>query len=242
MSFIETNNDNKPSAKIVGTILSWVGYAIAAWIVFKPTPYMFSIWVGILYPFFSIGVVAFYKGDIRLEEKIEKKKKKKKGNKSSIYLSIILICCALGLRGMYDFEIITFSKVILPVLLGVVIFSTAIYLALRSYQKPLKAYFGIIILCIFSTVWSYGGVMAFNFNYDPLTPRPYETKVLDKYIYTSKRSKTYYLTVAPWEKQAEEDKLSVSENKYEKTNIGDVVTVYYSEGLFGIPYFIVDGK
>lgn len=131
---------------------------------------------------------------------------------------------------------------ILPVLLGVLIFCTAIYLALRSYQKPLKAYFGIITLCVFSTVWSYGGVMAFNFNYDPLTPRPYETEVLDKYIYTSKRSKTYYLTVAPWEKQAEEDKLSVSENKYEKTNIGDVVTVYYSEGLFGIPYFIVDGK
>lgn len=89
MSFIETNQDNKPSAKIVGTILSWVGYAIAAWIVFRPTPYMLAIWVGILYPFFSIGVVAFYKGDIRLEEKIEKKKKKKKKevNLQYIFLS-----------------------------------------------------------------------------------------------------------------------------------------------------------
>lgn len=242
MSLIEKHNNHKPSAKIVGTILSWVGYAIAAWIVFKPTPYMIAIWVGILYPLLCMGIVVFYKGEIRIEEKNEKKKKKKKGGKSSIYLSMILICCALGLRGIYDFEIITFSKVILPGLVGVLIFSAGVYLALRSYQKPLKAYFGIIILCVFSTVWSYGGVMAFNFNYDPLTPRPYETKVVDKYIYTSKKSKTYYLTVTPWEKQPKEDKLSVSENKYEKTAIGDMITVYYSEGLFGIPYFIVDGK
>lgn len=239
MSLIEKHNNHKPSAKIVGTILSWMGYAIAGWIILRPIPYMLAIWVGILYPLFSMSIVAFYKGEIRIEEKKEKKKKKKKGRKPSIHSSMIVLCCALGLRGIYDFEVITFSKVILPVLLGVLVFCVGVYLTLRSYQKPLKGYFGIILLCVFSIIWSYGGIMAFNFNYDPLKPRAYETEVLDKYIYTSRRSDTHYLTIAPWEKQSEEDKLSVSEKKYEKTVIGDRITIYYSEGLFGIPYFIV---
>ncbi len=240
MSLIENYNSYKSSAKIVGITLNWIGYTIAAWIIFKPEPYMLAIWIGILYPLLSMTIAIFYKGEIEIEE--DGKKKKEKEDKPSIYLSILLLCCALGLRGILDFKINVFSKAILPMILGGLFFCLFIFLVLRLYKKPLKVNGGIVVLCVLSFAWAYGGVMVLNYNYDPLHPRSYETEVLDKYIYTNDNSDTYYLTAAPWEKQSEEENLSVSENLYNETVIGDMITLYYSEGLFGIPYFIVDDK
>ena len=99
-------------------------------------------------------------------------------------------------------------------------------------------YFSVLFLTIFFFGFGYGSIVTLNCMYDESVPQTFQSKVLGKRI-SSGKTTTYYLELAAWGVQTENDDVSVSEELYERIEIDDNVNVYLKKGLIEIPWFIV---
>lgn len=150
-----------------------------------------------------------------------------------------LTIIALGLRCLLDFTIFDYKNVWLPVLaISLVLFVILLIGSIRYRSNDTQKYGDMIGSFCLLCFYAFGATLTLNCLSDTSTPEVYEVKVLDKRIAKGK-STTYYLKLAPWNKQPEAEEISVDRGMYNRIEKEDKVNIYYKHGRLDIPWLIV---
>lgn len=213
-------------------IINWAAGITAAWTFFYPTPYQYSVLAAMVIPIIALLVVKFSGGLIRVDEK-----------KGSAYPSVIyaFIYPSLGLmlRAILDYDIFDYSNVWFTTILIMLSFLTLLLIKQKEikFKKKLD-YLTVASLALFLFAYSFGTVIQINCYYDNSEPKYFTAKVLDKRI-SSGKSTSYYLELSTWGQQKEVDEVSVGKGLYDRIEVGGEVNIYFRNGKFEIPWFIV---
>ncbi len=218
-------------AKKVAKALNWAGGFIFFWILLKPEPYKYAISASILFPILAVFVVIYYKGLIRIDEK--------KGSiYPTVFFAISMTTCGLFFRVFFDYDIFDYSNIwTSSIAVGIIMIALVIFGTKEFKFQKINDYFSVLYIAIIFFMFSYSSVLALNCTYDDSIPQAFQSKILDKRISKHKYISTYYLEVAAWGTQTENEDVSVSKELYEKLEIDDNVNIYLKRGLFKIPWF-----
>ncbi|MDJ1467646.1 hypothetical protein QNI19_12355 [Cytophagaceae bacterium DM2B3-1] len=216
------------NAKRISLIVNLLSLLVAMWVIIMPEPYVMLITLSM--PIVVIGVILYYKGIIRVTST-------KDSGYPFIGLGVLFPGLGLIVRCMMDFTIFSYSNVwLLSFIITILLFVVVLVGSILRY-RPIN-YTDIIASFLFLCIYGFGATLTLNCLYDISTPETYKVQVLDKSV-TEGKNTSYYLTLAPWEKQPEIDFISVDIAMYKRVKKEDKVTIYYKQGLLGIPWLIV---
>ena len=147
---------------------------------------------------------------------------------------------ALMIRAIMDFNVFNYEKFWKPALL---LFASLTFLLFFKSEvkynfKKVVSYLAILGMLMFGSMYAYGFLITTNVIFDNSNPNTYKAKVIDKHI-SSGKSTTYYLKLDSWGPQTEIEDVSVSKQIYKTKEIGDSAIVYFNNGLFEIPYYLI---
>jgi len=221
-------------AKSFTRVYTGISLVIAfATILFPNLFYEAQIVLCAIIPLVTVLIPRFSKGLIKLFEK--------KGSAfPNVTGAFLLPPIALMLRSLTDFTLLDYNALWLPCGIVFSLFSLLVFSDAYSkydFSKPI-GYFGVLGVLIISAAYSYGVVGTSNATFDNSVPNLFKAEVLDKRK-SSGKTTTYYLELSPWGPQTEIEDVHVSSRVYGYYSVGDTAYVYYSQGLFGVSYFIV---
>ena len=219
----------KKTTKTLNTI-SWI-VALSTW--FYPHFYQVQILLCGILPIIGLIVYKTSNGLIRLDEKPN-------SAHPNILSTLFIPSCALMIRALMDFTIFDYSNLWKP---AIVIFFVFGLLVLKGSKveynfKKGVTYLAILGMLMFGGMYAYGLLITTNVAFDESQPTVYKAKVLDKHT-SSGKTTTYYLKLSEWGPQKEIDDVSVAKDIYKSKEIGDTAIVYFNNGLYKIPYYIV---
>ncbi len=219
----------KKVTKVINTI-SWIS-AISLWFF----PYFYTLQVIICAALPIIGFVIYkqFKGIIKIDDKPN-------SAHPNLLSTFFIPACVLMLRALMDYNVFNYANFWKPV---IPIFASLAYLMIKnSYVefdlKKVMTYFTILGMLMFGGMYAYGFIITSNSVFDQSQPQYYKAKVLDKRI-SSGKSKTYYLELSKWGPQQEVDEVTVARDIYNEKEVGDSALIFFSGGLYKIPYYIV---
>jgi hypothetical protein len=220
-------------AKQISKFINWASGLSAAWTLFYPTPYQYSIMLAIVLPIIALVFVKFSNGLIRVDDK-----------KVSAYPSVLkaFFFSAFGiiLRAIWDYNIFDYSNVWLT---STIITLTLLFLLLVkqmdiNFKKKLD-YGTVSSLGIILFAYSFGTVIHTNCYYDNSEPKYFTARVLEKRISFKRLSTSYYLKLSTWGEQDNIDEVRVGKGPYKIIDVGDEVSIYLRNGKLEIPWFEV---
>lgn len=219
----------KKITKTINTI-AWI-VALSTW--FYPHFYKAQILLCSIIPIVGILIYKTSKGLIKLDEKPN-------SAHPNILSTLFIPSCALSIRALMDFTIFEYSNFWKP---AIVIFIVFGFLVLKgsTIQYNLKkgiTYLAILGMLMFGGIYAYGFLITTNVAFDESEPTVYQAKILDMRI-SSGKTTSYYLKLSEWGPQKEIEDVRVAKDIYNSKEIGDTAIVYFNNGLFKIPYYIV---
>jgi hypothetical protein len=216
-------------ARFAARVVNAIGIGICVWVFIKPVPYELALYTAVVYPFFVIVTVMYYKGMIKFEEK--------KGSKyPSITYGFVLACCGLGIRTL-DFELLYPSRLwlysIIPFLGMLLLFRMARGgITNGKFVDAISTY----ILIGFVAIYSACAYTVLNCLPDKSTAGLYSAKVLEKTT-TKGKTTSYYILLTPWGPRTESEKVSITHAEYERTKVGEEVQIFLKDGLLNLQWF-----
>jgi hypothetical protein len=219
----------KNTTKILNTI-SWI-VALSTW----SYPHFYQVQIllcGIL-PIIGLIIYKTSNGLIRLDEKPN-------SAHPNILSTLFIPSCALMIRALMDFTIFDYSNLWKPAIVIFFVFGLIVLKGSKieyNFKKGVT-YLAILGMLMFGGMYAYGLLITTNVAFDESQPTVYKAKVLDKHT-SSGKSTTYYLKLSEWGPQKEIDDVSVAKDIYKSKEIGDTAVVYFNNGLYKIPYYIV---
>jgi len=146
------------------------------------------------------------------------------------------------IRVLIDFEFESFYSILKVGTIAFIIMLLLLGATHRIVEKSNKNKWIIYATVIGNiALYSYGATYGINCVYDNSNPEIYEAKVIDKYVHSGRRGrKTYYLQVEPWGHHRDSEKISVPKNEFMDAEIGRTISIYYRQGLLGIPWYKVE--
>jgi hypothetical protein len=219
----------KKTTKIINTI-SWI-VAISTWV--YPHFYKIQILLCGILPIIGLIIYKTSNGLIRLDEKPN-------SVHPNLLSALLLPSCALMIRALMDFTIFDFSNLWIPVIVIILVFGLSVLKGLKVEYNLKKGvtYLAILGMLMYGGMYAYGLLITTNVAFDESQPTVYKAKVLDKHT-SSGKTTTYYLKLSEWGPQKEIDDVSVAKNIYKSKEIGDTAVVYFNNGLYKIPYYMV---
>lgn len=163
--------------------------------------------------------------------------------KDSPFPSIVIIpiiVVAMQLVQASNIHVLEYKR-IWPPAIGIAVALTAMLWACSRYLNRKRGTY-IVAAVVISLAFignGYGIMVAGNSILDKKGYEYYETTVADKSISRGKTT-TYYLTLQPWEHQPETEKESVPRSVYEAVEVNGKVGIYYYQGAFNIPWYLVE--
>lgn len=147
---------------------------------------------------------------------------------------------ALMIRALMDFNVFNYDNFWKPALLLFAILTFLLFFksGVKYDFKKAVSYLAVLGILMFGSMYAYGFLVTTNVIFDNSYPVNYQANVIDKHI-SSGKSTTYYLKLDPWGPQTEIEDVSVSKQIYKTTEIGDSVMVYFNNGLYEIPYYLI---
>ncbi|WP_331962517.1 hypothetical protein [Ohtaekwangia sp.] len=228
----EQREEKLEQAKKASKILNWAGGIAGAWAWFFASPYEYAIIACLVIPIVAILVFRFFRGLIRIDEKI-------KGAHPNVLWAIFFPSAALGIRALMDFNIFDYSHVWTPTLVISVICVGLLLIGNKEFNyRQLKDYLGVFSACLFIAFYSFGSVIILNCLYDKSEPEVFQAKILNKRK-SSGKSTSYYFELTAWGKREKADEVTVYKELYEQLDVNDEVNIYFQKGEFEIPWFIV---
>ncbi len=219
-------------ARTTTKVINWTAGIISAWTFFAPAPYEYLICALIPIPLIAVLILKLSKGIIRLEDRNDTAY-------PTVFAAIFFPGIVLAMRALSDYNIFNYENIWLPVftITGLIMSVILIWNNEFSFRRP-KGYFLALFFSVCFFAFSYGSILGLNNILDESIPEIYNTQIQSKRI-SSGKSKSYYFMVTPWGPQKSTEEVSVSKDLYNELNNNDVVTIYFSKGRFGIPWFIV---
>lgn len=230
----EIREEKLSNAKKISKIINWLGGISFAWTLFYPKPYDYAVLSALIIPIIALIAVKS-SGLIRIDQK-----------NGSAYPSIIyaLIFPSMGLmaRALFDYDIFDYSNVWLKTTLVSVTFIFILLINQKeiTFRKK-QDFLTISSLIMFLFAYGFGTVIYLNCNLDKSEPEHFTATIIDKRVSTGKHT-SYYLKLTAWGKQKEVDEVSVSKGLYKRVEIDNEINIYFRNGKFEIPWYIVTDR
>ncbi len=221
------------SAKKITKILNTISWIVALSTMFFPYYLQLQIIACGTLPILGLILYRYHKGLIRLDEK-----------PNSIYPNItstlFMPSCVLLIRALSDITVFDYTALWEPFLIVILTLALLIFMGstIKYNFKKWQTYGIFAGLLVFASMYSFGIIMTTNFIFDTSKPQVYQTKVLDKRM-SSGKNRSFYLTLEKWGPQTEIDDVSVPKAMYHGKEIGDSAVIYFNQGLYQIPYYMV---
>lgn len=213
----------------------WVNifaFVLAALTLFYPYPYELIILLNLLLPFIGITVIIHFKGLIRIDKKPD-------SIYPSVYGSILLPICGLGIRIIYDFNYIStmliwIYSIPLALIFFLILFSKSDELGFSSTSQSIST----IILALLMYIYSCCAISMVDVLFDTSSVETHWVEVSRK----SKSDKFNRLKLTPgWHESAiKEVTGNTSSNFYNSVQVGDSVMLNVRNGALNIPWYIVE--
>ena len=236
IGFSRADREEKLSnAKSISKSINFAAWILSFWCLFYPKPYQYSILFTMMVPIVALLVIKTSSGLIRVEEK--------KGTAyPSVAHALTMPSMALLLRAILDFDIFEYRNVLVYSLLITLVFLAILFFNQKEISiKENKELFTFLGISASLFAYSFGSVIHYNCCYDESNSQNYTAVVLDKEI-SGDKTKMRYLELSAWGPQKETKKVSVGKNLYNRTEIGNQVTIKFRKGSLDIPWFEVSDK
>lgn len=158
--------------------------------------------------------------------------KQKYGQKKGVRSLIAPLVCPLGmiLGAMYNYTWFDWWRGWIFGAAAVAALALLLYFAAPAF----KAWDQMAAVVILGLLLSIGPALMLNTVLETNPPRNIPTEVVDKNQHHGSKGGVYYNLIVLLE--GKETEISVGGECYRETEIGEIVTVEYHEGAFGIPY------
>lgn len=226
---VEDRIQTLKKANVTANVYNAIGFVGGLGIIFLKDDY-FRMCCALIYPILGIFIMAFSKGLIKF---ISNKKK-------SVYPFVMLGFFMPGLILFFyslDIHVLQYHNMWLPLF----IISTVLLGALYRFgiNKEAGSANGQIILMLFITViYSFGGLITINCNFDKSSSQEFHTSITNKWT-TSGKGSHYHIKLKPWQKSQGSQEIDISRSEYESTSIGTSVSVFVKKGYLSIPWYFI---
>lgn len=237
MTRIKYNNKSLPGIELHKLDwLEWLSIGLSIWLLLFPYPYKLIFSLVLSLPI--VGLILNGLSRPNLASLVSIKPEGRQKYDLADFLEIPG-CCIL-FRVLLDFRFESFYSILkvgtLTFILLLFILAATHKLVEKTNHHKGTIYF-LVICNIF--IYSYGATYGINCVYDDSTPQVYQAKVIDKSISRGKNA-NYRLKVEPWGNHHDPEKIRVSWSQYERTEIGQTVTIYFKKGLLNIPWYYLE--
>lgn len=224
------------SAQKTIKIFSGVSLISCFWLIIIPRPYDLAVLVNIMIPLVALCIFYHFKGIVKLDSSRE-------SEYPNIASALFLTTGALGLRILFDFEILSFGNAWTPTL----IFSALLFglIFIRSEELKIKNFSSLLsslLSFVIISLYIFTSILMLNYLLDGSSASVYKSPVVKKK--TSTRNNNYRLIVEPdWSMHNIDEKevtVTVTKNFFHRIEIGDTVFVELYSGAFNIPWFDID--
>lgn len=230
---IEEREFKLKSTRKMTKTLNVLSFIVAFTTMIFPHFYKVQIIACAVLPILGLVLLKSSKGLIKLDDK-----------SNSIHPNVIgtlfMPAAALMIRALMDFNVFSYSNFWVPALLIFTFLTFLIFFKskLEYNFKKVASYMAILVMIMFSCMYAYGALITTNVIFDNSYPNTYKANVIDKHI-SSGKTPSYYLTLDSWEPQTEPENVSVSKEVYYANEVGNATTVYFKNGLYDIPYYLI---
>lgn len=228
----EEREEKLHKARRTAKVLNVASGTAAAWLFLQPQPYLWATTACLLLPLASIPLLWLHSGVLRPDEK-------KNSAYPSLALTLFIPSLVLMLRVLLDFEILNYDLLWPRAVTVAALFGLGLLVGSHDFvfQGPSRWSAGLAILA-YAALYGFSATAAYNCAFDTGRPTAYEVKVLEKH-YSSGKTTTYYLKVAPWGPRTEAEDVTVTEEYYAQTEPGTNVQIYLMPGNLQVPWFTV---
>jgi hypothetical protein len=137
----------------------------------------------------------------------------------------------LMIRGIFDYPLVDFKDLIIPVLSVSILFMVLVVKSSGEQKKAL-----IAIFFVFSLAYGFGAVKHFNCAFDSRTAKTFEARVIGKRIQRVKKIPVPMVKLKAWGARKSANELEVQWEVYKIIGAGDKVKIITGPGLLGIPW------
>lgn len=182
-------------------------------ITFMALPWVFIVLVARYQPFYYIGGVQREDGNV------------------NFFQILAFPGLALLMHAVIDLHMLNWKGPVLLACAGSLVLTTAAFIADPSLRaRPLAALLPAMLFCMYG----YGVGMDINALADP-GPSVYKTTVVRKE--GGAKAEVDYLVLAPWGPITRAEYVRVSGARFEATQVGDTVCMYFGVGALRIPWY-----
>jgi hypothetical protein len=219
-------------ARKTAKVLNVASGVAAGWLFLQPQPYQWATAACLLLPLVGVAALWLHAGVLRPDER-------KNSAYPSLTSTLLFPSLVLLLRVMLDFEILNY-ELIWPTVVGVaVLFGMAILVGSREFVlRGASRWSAGLAVVAYAALYGFSATAAYNCAFDEERPAIYQTKVLSKH-YSSGKTTTYYLKVAPWGPRTEAEDVTVTEDYYNRVQPGATTQIYLMPGKLQVPWFTV---
>ncbi|MFV1884780.1 MAG: hypothetical protein ACMZ7B_09850 [Balneola sp.] len=221
-------------AKKTTNVFNTITFVLAAWLLLYPRPYILIVLLNILIPIVALFFFYSFKGLIKLDK-----------SKESIYPNIasplIIPGMILALRCLFDFSILSFNNFWVPAILSSTVFFGLFFISSEELKKTNSiSLIRTISLFLFLSMYVSTSLLMLNRLFDFERPSAYQALVIKKN--KPSEGNDYKLVLADgWDPRINSTESPiVSEEFFNRTNVGDSVYVNVHEGAFKIPWYYID--
>jgi hypothetical protein len=152
-----------------------------------------------------------------------------------IFTSIILLFKSFVLYNILQLNNLWFPSI----LISIILFALLFYKGLNKSGE--SAYGQIVFMVVFSLIYGFGSSRAINCEFDNSKEQTFNANIINQRIgYGHFNKPEYYITISKWKQISEQKEIDVSRDLYYKKGIGEIVEVKYKDGLFQIPWFVIE--
>lgn len=226
----------KQLEKAQKTVKAFMGFGLFAtfWLIIYPHPYDLSVLINVLIPMVALGIFYNFNGLVKLDSG-------KQSEYPDIASILFLPSCGLGLRILFDFEILSFKNVWTPTIIVSIIFFGLFFIRSEELKKKnISSLINTFLTFLLIALHTFTSIIMLNYLFDFSSPSVYPASVKEKINPTDDNN--YRLIVeSSWEIQAaEEIEITVTEGFFYHTEIEDTVFVQLYPGAFNIPWLKID--
>lgn len=219
----------------IAKIMNLAGVVVGIWTLFFPNPYQYSVLISMIFPILYIFILKYFKGLIRIDER-------KNATYPSISVGLFTPITAITARAFFDFNILDYTNVWLPLLLISIICLTVFLF--RNPQVNAEKTIGFLLICtllICTLCYAYSTCIVLNCAFDFSKPKSFNAFVLNKRI-NDGETKTYYVNLSAWGSRKESNEITVSKKEYQNIDVKSKITIDVMKGKFDIPWYKIRSK
>lgn len=210
----------------------WLSFAVAAWLLLWPKPYLLAVAVDAALPLIAFAFALGSRGLVRFGLG-------KGGDiKASVQTMIVAPGMALLFRAIGDVHLLDWPLALEWAVAGALAVTVLLVTMSGGWRRVAWGY----VFLVSGSLLFYGcGVVAYgDVSLDTAQPAHFQTLVVGKHSEWSRGGRRYYLTVEPWGPSSKRDDFRVPESVYQRENAGDLVCPVLGGGRLGLRWYVFE--